>query len=193
MGFKNAVWGEQSSREKSKIDWYGPLSHIMINWQFLRWYLISYQDYWCNMDVFPSPTHIKHDSCKRAAIQSKHSLYVISQWREKLSKLSFSRAGCEQSVSRLCEQSMMKSHISHISRLHSALPPNTVFNKHSKAASRQYWNDSMSSHVGNIIWYVKRATHTHLHLHTNETIVVILPSVVINAKYLLTSALLTLT
>lgn len=35
-------------------------------------------------------------------------------------------------------KSMMKSHIFHIPLLHSALLPNTVFNKHLKTASRQY-------------------------------------------------------
>lgn len=102
-----------------------------------------------------------HESCTHAPVPSKHSLYWISQWQEKLSKLAFSRAGCKRSVIRLCE----KSHIFHILLLQCALLPNIVFNKHLKTASRQYWNESMSSHTI-IIRRVERSTHTSAPLHT---------------------------
>lgn len=81
-------------------------------------------------------------------------------------KLHFQGQAVSEALSRLCEQSMMKSHISHISLLHSALLPNTVFNKHLKTASRQYWNDSMSSHVDNITRYVEKDARTCAFAHT---------------------------
>lgn len=100
---------------------------------------------------------------RQAHIRTRHYLYGFSPMTGGASQTCILRAGCKRSVSRLCEQSTMKSHIPHISLLPSALPPNTVFNKHSKTASRQYWNDSMSLNVCNIIEYVERWVRAQTH------------------------------
>lgn len=96
-----------------------------------------------------------------------------------------SSEGCEPSVS---EQSEMKSHISHVSLLHPALLPHTVFNKHFENSQQAITATTQWAHVWRALWDMWEHTHTHTvpsnHLNLSST--------VMNSKYLLTAALLIL-